>query len=154
SMKYSGFILTAIALGLSAIGLSGCASRQPVAPVSASPERQIEQANQGPPLSADEIRSQVLEAVNGQRKSSGVQPLTTAPELASSAQAHSEKMMAGEFLSTKGGGEDGATARIMSTGIKTTNLGEDVVRLRTRSDHLAAETVAIWMNVPADRKNL
>ena len=62
-------------------------------------------------------------------------------------------MLAGAFASTKGADEEGATARIMSTGLKVTSLGENVVRIKARPDRIAAETVAIWMHMPADRKN-
>jgi uncharacterized protein YkwD len=63
-------------------------------------------------------------------------------------------MVAGNFLSTRGADEPSAITRITSHGVKTLKLGENVVRIKTRPDHVADETVAIWMGAAADQKNV
>jgi len=80
--------------------------------------------------------------------------LLASAELAASAQEHSDRMVAGNFLSTRGSDEPSAISRITSHGIKTLKLGEDVVRIKTASDKVAEDTVAIWMGAGPDQKNI
>jgi len=140
---------------LTALTFAACATKKPQPPVAATEELpSVEVADQGPRLSDDEITRQVFEGVNKQRTANGLQPLLASPELASSAQEHSEKMLVGNFLSTRGADEPSAITRITSHGVKTLKLGENVVRIKTRPDHVADDTVAIWMGASADHKNI
>lgn len=118
------------------------------------PPPSVEAADQGPQLSNDVIAKQVFDAVNKQRGQDGLKPLDFSPELARSAQEHSDKMLAGNFLSTRGADEPSVIARITSNGVNTLKLGEDVVRIKTRSDHVADDTLSIWTGAAADRKNI
>jgi uncharacterized protein YkwD len=144
--------LSSALLLLATLTFAACASQKP-APT-ASPSTAVETSDQGPQLSTDEITNQLFEAVNKQRAANGLPTLSASPELATSAQEHSDRMLAGNFLSTRGGDEPSAVTRITSQGVKTIHLGENVVRIKTRADHVADETVAIWMGASADRKNI
>ena len=110
--------------------------------------------DQGPAVASDEIAKQLFDALNKQRSTNGLPPLTMSPDLARSAQAHSDKMVSGTFLSTRGADEPDATTRITSQGVKTLKIGEDVGRLKTRPDHVADDTMSIWMSAAANRKNI
>jgi uncharacterized protein YkwD len=111
-------------------------------------------AVQTPQLSNGEITQQLFDAINQQRTANGLTPLTMSPELAVSAQQHSDKMVSGNFLSTQGADEASAITRITSQGVKTLKLGEDVVRIKTRTDRVADETVSTWMAAAPNRKNI
>ncbi len=114
----------------------------------------VQTPDQGPQLSNDEVAKQLLDALNKQRTSKGLPPFESSPELAQSAQEHSDRMASGSFLSTRGPDEADAVTRITSHGVKTPNLGEDVGRLKTRPDRVADDTVSIWMSAAANRKNI
>ena len=154
-MKFSSAIIV-----LTAFTFVACASQSsprtivggPTPPPTVQPP--VQTPDQGPQLGNDEIAKQLFEAINKQRNANGVKPLVMSPELARSAQAHSDTMVAGNFLSTRGTDEASVITRITSNGTKTLKLGEDVVRIKTRPDHLAEETINIWMGAPADRKNV
>jgi uncharacterized protein YkwD len=150
-MKFSSTLILVTALTLTA-----CATKKPgtVANGQVPPAPVVEAANQGPQLSNDEIARQLFDAVNKQRTAANLPALQASPELARSAQAHSDKMVAGNFLSTRGSDEPSVVNRMTSNGVKTLKLGEDVVRIKTRSDRLAEETVGVWMDAAADRKNI
>jgi uncharacterized protein YkwD len=151
-MKFSSALIV-----LTAVTFAACASKKPAAPApeaGAEVPPAVEMADQGPHLSDDEITRQVFEAVNKQRTANGLPALLASPELATSAQEHSDKMLAGNFLSTRGADEPSAITRITSHGVKTLKLGENVVRIKTRSDHVAEDTVAIWMGAAPDHKNI
>jgi uncharacterized protein YkwD len=142
---------------LTAVTFAACAAKktpppQTVANAEAPPA--VETPDQGPRLSDDEITQQLFTAVNKQRTANGLPTLLASPELATSAQEHSDRMVAGNFLSTRGADEPSAITRITSHGVKTLKLGENVVRIKTRPDHVADETVAIWMGAAADQKNV
>ena len=118
------------------------------------PPPTVQTADQGPQLSNDEISRQLLDAVNKQRTTNGQKPLETSSELVSSAKAHSDRMLGGAFLSTRGTDEPSVVTRITAQGVKTLKLGENVIRIKTRPDHVADETLSIWMGAAADRKNV
>jgi len=118
------------------------------------PPAAIQAAEQGPQLSSDEIAQQLFDAVNRQRTANGLKPFAMSPELTRSAQQHSDKMVSGNFLSTRGADEPSAITRITSQGVKTRKLGEDVGRLKTGPARVADETVSLWMGAAADRKNI
>jgi uncharacterized protein YkwD len=140
---------------LVAFTFAACASNNPQqAPVSQPPAPAAEPSNQGPQLGNDEIAKQLLAAVNKQRTDNGLKLLETSPELAASAQEHSDKMSSGNFLSTVGADEASVITRVTSHGVKTLRLGENVIRLKTRPDRVADETMTNWMNAAADRKNI
>jgi uncharacterized protein YkwD len=149
-MKLSGTLMV-----LTAITLSGCAAKSPpqiaggpmVPPTARTPD-------QGPQLSTDEIARQLFVAINQRRNADGLPMLSMSPELVRSAQAHSDKMVSGMFLSTRGVDEADAITRITSQGVKTLKLGEDVGRLKTRPDRVADDTMSIWMAAAANRKNI
>jgi uncharacterized protein YkwD len=149
-MKVSStlIVLTAIAFG-------ACASKNPPQ-IAGGPmvPPTVHAPDQGPQLSTDEIARQVFVAINKQRNADGLPTLSMSPELVRSAQAHSDKMVSGRFLSTRGPDETDAITRITSQGVKTLKLGEDVGRLKTRPDRVADDTMSIWMAALADRKNL
>jgi len=151
-MKFSSALIV-----LTAVTFTACASKSPSRTIVGGPvppPNAQTAADQGPQLSNDEIAQQVFDAVNKERTKNGLQPLVVSPELTRSAQEHSDKMMAGNFLSTRGPDEPSAVTRITSHGVKTLKLGENVVRIKTRPDHIAEETVSIWMGAAADRKNV
>jgi uncharacterized protein YkwD len=141
---------------LTAVTFTACASKTPPRTIvgGPTPPPTVETPDQGPTLANDEIAKQVFDAVNKQRVQNGLRPLDFSPELARSAQEHSDKMLAGTFLSTRGPDEPSVITRITSNGVKTLKLGEDVVRIRTRSDHVADDTLSIWMGAAADQKNI
>jgi len=114
----------------------------------------VQTPDQGPQLSSDEIAKQLFDALNKQRTAQGLRPLTISPELTRSAQEHTDKMVSGTFLGTRGADEADAVTRITAQGVKTLKLGEDVGRLKTRPDHVANDTLSIWMSVAANRKNI
>jgi len=150
-MKFSNAFLV-----LTAITFTACASKTPPRAIVGGPmpPPTVQAPDQGPQLSADEITQQVFEAVNKQRTANGLQPFLASPELATSAQEHSDRMMAGKFISTRGADEPSAVTRITSHGVKTLKLGENVVRIKTRSDQVAEDAVSIWMGAVPDRKNI
>jgi uncharacterized protein YkwD len=140
---------------LTAIAFTACAAKSPPpAVVSQAPAPAAENTNQGPQLSTEEIAQQLLNAVNQQRTKNGLKPLEMSSELAASAQEHSAKMSSGTFLNTRGGDEPSVVARISSHGVKTLKLGENVGRLKIRSDRVADDTVSLWMGAAADRQNI
>lgn len=130
-MKFSSAIIV-----LTAFTFVACASQSsprtivggPTPPPTVQPP--VQTPDQGPQLGNDEIAKQLFEAINKQRNANGVKPLVMSPELARSAQAHSDTMVAGNFLSTRGTDEASVITRITSNGTKTLKLGEDVVRIR------------------------
>lgn len=146
--------LTSAFLVMAALTLAACATKKPASAPAARPAEAVDTPDQGPQLSTDEITNQLFEAVNKERTVSGLPALSASPQLATTAQEHSDRMQAGNFLSTRGSDEPSAVTRITSTGVKTLHLGENVVRLKTRPDRVADETLAIWMGVSADRKNI
>jgi uncharacterized protein YkwD len=150
-MKFSSAIIFATAFIFSA-----CASQShKVAGGSlAPPSGNVQIADQGPNLTNEQIEKQLLDAVNSERAKNGLPPLALSLELNQTAQAHTDRMENGGFLSTRGPDESSVVVRMTSTGLRTMKIGENVIRLRTRTDRLAEETVAIWMGAPADRKNL
>jgi uncharacterized protein YkwD len=153
---HSDMKLSSALIVVTAVTVAACASKNPP-PTTAGgpmPPPTVQTADQGPQLSNDEIAKQLFEAVNKQRSANGLKPLDMSPELATSAQEHSDRMLSGSFLSTRGGDEPSVITRITSSGVKTLKLGEDVVRIKTRPEHVAEETVSIWMGAAADRKNL
>lgn len=154
--RHNEMKLSSALIVLTAVTFAACASKSPSRTIVGGPmpPPTVQAPDQGPQLSNDEIAKQVLEAVNKQRATNGLKPLTMSPELASSAQEHSDKMLSGNFLSTRGPDEPSVITRITSHGVKTLKLGEDVVRIKTRPDHVADETVSIWMGAAADRKNI
>jgi len=141
---------------LTAVSFAACASKTPPRTIVGGPmpPPNSEQVDQGPPLGNDVLARQVFDAVNSERAKSGLKPLTASPELARSAQEHSDKMLSSNFLATRGADEPSVITRITSNGVKTLKLGENVVRIKTRSDHVADETMGIWNNASADRKNI
>jgi len=141
---------------LTAVTFAACASKTPPRTIVGGPmpPPTVETPGQGPVLANDVIAKQVFDAVNKQRVQNGLKPLDMSPELARSAQDHSDKMLAGNFLSTRGADEPSVITRITSNGVKTLKLGEDVVRIKTRSDHVADDTLSIWMGAAADQKNV
>jgi uncharacterized protein YkwD len=153
---HSDMKLPSALIVLTAVTFAACASKSPPRAIVGGPMPQptVQTADQGPQLSNDEIAKQLFEAVNKQRIANGVRPLEMSPELAKSAQEHSDKMLSGNFLSTRGADEPSVITRITSSGVRTRKLGEDVVRIKTRPEHLAEETVSFWMGAAADRKNL
>jgi len=150
-MKISNAIII-----LSAVTFTACAQKTPPRTIVGGPmpPPTVQMADQGPQLSDDVIAKQVFETVNKQRTQNGLRPFDLSPELTRSAQDHSDKMVAGNFLSTRGSDEPSVITRITSSGVKTLKLGEDVVRIKTRTDHVADDTLAIWMGAAADQKNL
>ena len=142
---------------LTSVIFAACASKTPPRTIVGGPTPPpptVESPDQGPQLSNDEIRQQFFNAINKQRTDNGLKPLEMSPELGRSAQEHSEKMLSGNFLSTRGPDEPSVVTRITSNGLKTLKLGENVVRIKTRPDHLTDESNAIWMGAAADRKNI
>ena len=141
---------------LTAVTLTACASKTPPRTIVGGPMPPpgVEAPEQGPVLANDVIAKQIFDAVNKQRVQNGLRPLDFSPELARSAQDHSDKMLAGNFLSTRGADEPSVITRITSNGVKTLKLGEDVVRIKTRTDHVADDTLSIWMGAAADQKNV
>jgi uncharacterized protein YkwD len=141
---------------LTAVSFTACASQtNPQTEAGGQmPPQVLVASDQGPQLSNDDIARRLLAAVNKERASSGLKPLEASPDLARSAQEHSEKMMSGNFLSTRGTDEPSVVARITSRGVKTLKLGEDVVRIKTGSNQVADETLSIWMGAAANRKNI
>src|SRR5882672_4212435 len=115
-MKFSSALIV-----LTAITFTACASKSPSRTIVGGPvpPPNVQAADQGPQLSNDEIAKQVFDAVNKERTKSGLQPLVVSPELTRSAQEHSDKMLAGNFLSTRGADEPSAVTRITSHGVKT-----------------------------------
>jgi uncharacterized protein YkwD len=149
-MKISSAIVV-----LAAIAFSACASnRPPQIPGGPTAPPSVQAPDQGPQLSSDEIASQLFDGLNKQRTANGLQPLATSPELTRSAKAHTDKMVSGTFLSTRGTDEADPVTRITSQGMKTLKLGEDVGRLKTRPDRVADDTLSIWMGAAANRKNI
>jgi uncharacterized protein YkwD len=149
--------LSSALIVVTAVTFAACASKSPPRAIVGGPmppPTTVQAPDQGPQLSNDEIAKQVFEAVNKQRTTNGLKPLEMSQDLARSAQAHADKMESGNFLSTRGTDEPSVVTRITSSGLKTLKLGEDVVRIKTRSDHVADETVSIWMGAAADRKNI
>ena len=114
----------------------------------------VQAPDQGPQLSNDENAKRLFDAVNQQRTANGLRPLAISAELTRSAQEHSDKMVSGNFLSTRGADEPSAITRITSQGVRTLKLGEDVVRFNTWPNRVADETVSIWMGAAANRKNI
>ena len=151
SMKPSSALLI-----LTAISLTACASKTPPRTIVGGPmpPPAAETVDQGPQLANDVIAKQVFDAVNNERARGGLQALTASPELARSAQEHSNKMLASNFLATRGADEPSVITRITSNGVKTLKLGENVVRIKTRSDKVADDTMTIWMGAAADQKNI
>jgi|SRR5271166_1254235 len=141
-------------LVLAILTLTACATKKPASAPTPPVPVTVDTPDQGPQLSTDEITSQLFDAVNKQRTANGLPPLSASPELATSAQEHTDRMLAGNFLSTRGADEPSAITRITSHGVKTLHLGENVVRIKTRPDHVADETAAIWMGASADRRNI
>jgi uncharacterized protein YkwD len=149
-MKISSAIVV-----LTAITLCACASKNPPSKVEGATVPPTAQTpDQGPQLSGDEIARQLFDGLNKQRSVNGLEPFASSPELTRSAQAHTDKMVAGTFLSTRGSDEADPVTRITSQGTKTLKLGEDVGRLKTRPDRVADDTLSIWMAAPANRKNV
>ncbi len=142
-------------LFLTAIAFTACAAKTPPPVVSGAMIRPtVQTPDQGPGVASDEIAKQLFDALNKQRSTNGLPPLTMSPDLTRSAQEHSDKMVSGTFLSTRGSDEPDATARITSQGVKTLRIGEDVGRLKTRPDRVADDTMSIWMSAAANRKNI
>jgi uncharacterized protein YkwD len=141
-----------------ALAFAACAGKTPAPnPVTSAPPPQNAAAaasDQGPQVATEEIARQLLEALNQERTAHGLQPLTTSPELTQTAQQHTDTMVSGTFLSTRGPGEPDPVTRITSQGVKTRKLGEDVGRLKTRPDRVADETLSIWMSAAPNRKNI
>src|ERR1700693_1105879 len=102
-----------------ALTFAACASKTPPRTIVGGPvpPPTVEAEDQGPALSNDVIAKQVFDAVNKQRVQDGLKPLNFSPELARSAQEHSDKMVAGNFLSTRGGDEPSVITRITSNGV-------------------------------------
>ena len=141
-------------LVLTAITLTACATRKASVVVTPPMSPVVKAPSEGPPMTNDEIAARIFEAVNKQRAANGLLPLEMSPVLARSAQSHSEKMLNGNFLSTRGADEPSVITRITSQGMSTVKLGEDVVRLNTWPTRVADETVTIWMGAASDRKNI
>jgi len=141
---------------LTAVTFSACASKTPPRTIvgGPTPPPTVQTPDQGPQLSNDQITQQFFTAINKQRTDNGLKPLEMSSELSRSAQEHSDRMLSGNFLSTRGPDEESVVTRITSNGVKTLKLGENVVRIKTRPDHLADETIGIWMGAAADRKNI
>jgi len=151
-MKFSKTLIL-----VTAVMLAACATKKPAGTVAngqVPPAPAVQPADQGPQLSNDEIARRLFDAVNKQRTDAKLPALQSSPELARSAQAHSDKMAAGTFLSTRGADEPSVVTRLTANGVKTLKLGENVVRVKTRSDQLADETLGVWMNTAPDRKNI
>ena len=150
-MKFSSTLIL-----VTAVALSACATQKKTGTIANGqvPPTPVQAADNGPQISNDEIARQLFDAVNKQRTAASLPALQASQELASSAQAHSDKMVAGTFLSTRGSDEPSVVNRMTTNGVKTLKLGEDVVRIKTRSDRLAEETVGVWMDAAADRKNI
>ena len=150
-MKLSSALTMALAFAI-----AGCASASHS--VTPAPPTQTNAAaaenTAASQLSDEQISQQLLDAINQERAKNQLKPLTSSSELAKSAQEHSDTMQRGAFLSTKGESEQGVFARMSSAGVKTTYIGENVLRLRAKPEKLAEEAVGVWMNTPADRKNL
>jgi uncharacterized protein YkwD len=141
---------------LTAVSLTACASKTPPRTIVGGPmpPPSTEVVDQGPPLANDVIAKQIFDAVNNERAKEGLKPLVASPELARSAQEHSDKMLASTFLATRGADEPSVITRITSNGVKTLKLGENVIRIRTRSDHVADEATTDWMGAAPDHKNI
>ena len=141
---------------VTAVTFAACATQKPRTIVGGSvpPPPTVQPVDQGPQLSNDEIARRLFDAVNKQRIDAKLPVLQSSPELAHSAQAHSDKMAAGNFLSTRGADEPSVVSRLTANGVKTLKLGENVVRVKIRSDLLADETMGVWMNTAPDRKNI
>jgi uncharacterized protein YkwD len=149
-MRFSSVILV-----LTACAFAACASEsEPTAVVGQSAPPTVQSPEQGAPPSNDEIARQLFGAVNQQRSTNGLKPLEISSELSASAQEHSDKMSAGNFLSTRGADEASVVTRVTSHNVKTLKLGENVVRMKIRPDRLADETISMWMAAAADRKNI
>lgn len=150
-MKLSSAVTLALAFAL-----AGCASasHKVTPPPPTQPSTAAATSTTAPQLSDEQIAQQLLDAINQERTRNHLKPLASSSELAKSAQEHSDTMQRGGFLSTKGESEEGVFARMTSAGVKATSIGENVLRLHARPDKLAGEAVGVWMNTPADRKNL
>lgn len=98
-MRLLSILVVTLAL-LFTVLFTACATHKPVQPVGP------------PPLTDQDIEHQIFDAINSQRATSGLPPFAMSPELASSAQAHSERMLDGNFLSTRGPGEPSVVIRM------------------------------------------
>ena len=143
-----------------ALALAACASTSskynpPATPPTAPP---IPTTGSAEPMTQrmqdGDIAKQISDYVNNERVQHGLKPFTEAPSLEKSAQTHSENMLSGNFLGTRGKDEPSVIIRMTNEGMHSTAIGENVLRLHENSHRVAPETLAIWTNTSADRANV
>ncbi|MCP3804428.1 CAP domain-containing protein [Allokutzneria sp. A3M-2-11 16] len=92
----------------------------------------------------------VLDLTNGHRAAAGCPALTTNPQLAASAQAHSEDMARHNYFSHTGKDGSNPGHRIARAGYQARSWAENIA-----AGYRDAETtVREWMNSPGHRRNI
>lgn len=94
---------------------------------------------------------EVLELINNARAAAGVHPLAMNGALVAAAQAHSDDMAAGDFLSHTGSDGSAFWQRMMAAGYPLTSGAENVL---FRWDTNAASVFQQWMDSPPHRENM
>src|SRR5205807_6536878 len=93
------------------------------------------------PVDTSDMAKKLFDAVNDTRKKNGLTTLAWSEELSKSAAAHSNKMSSNSFLGTRGADEPAVFERILSGGIKTEGVAENVLRIRVKPEKFADESV-------------
>jgi uncharacterized protein YkwD len=149
------------------VTLGACASSRPqppalapppaiaaAAPSPSGPNQSPAQSAQSVTLSKPEVERQFLNLINQERAQNGLKPLAISKELKLSAQAHSDAMAQGGFLSLKGGAESSLVERFERAGARSDAIGENVLSIPVADPELAEEGVKTWMAKDAARLNL
>lgn len=125
----------ALALAVAPLALTGCFNTPPT-------ETEL-----------SEVEKRVFDAINSIRQANGLYALTTQAGLGGVARAHSDDMLARDYLShvTPEGKNPGD--RIADAGITVTSWGENIAFSRGLADPVDA-IVQGWMDSPGHRENI
>ncbi len=110
----------------------------------------ISQAWQGPGHQLDPIEQEVVDLVNQERVSRGLQPYIVNFSLQEAAWRHTEHMAANKVMCHSGCGDGDPAQRIRATGYKAATWGENVASGQRSS----TAVMNAWMNSSGHRANI
>ena len=100
--------------------------------------------------SVDQVRAEMLAAVNAQRRKAGVPPLRMSLDLQQSAQAHAEDMLARGYFAHKSPSGTTVRERARKAGYAWRAIGENIAEGQTS----VQEVMTTWMDSPGHRQNI
>jgi uncharacterized protein YkwD len=140
-------VLALLAVASPSAARQGGATPRPVAgpPSAAAPRGSSED-----PATLERV---VLEAINAERRSSGLPPLVASPELTELARGYSRDMARRNFFGHRDPDGRAISERVEGIGVRWARVGENIARNRGYGDP-AAMAVQEWMKSKGHRENI